>query len=113
MSNPHPLGKLIPSDFNPIDILLNEPNLRGKGVICSALYFQVLPTNLGDVYIGTQMLNKTTGVGIIAILRPPTTNHLPDIAWNIPGCPNPFLLDEYRVTVDSLGDGVRCSFLTW
>ncbi len=58
-------------------------------------------------------MNKTTGVGIIAILRPPTANFLPDLAWNIPSCPNPFLVDDYRVDCDQTGDGVNASYLVW
>lgn len=115
-TSPYPLGIVKPIAGTPKNIADNfssNPDLRKTPI--NSLYFQVLPSNIGDIYIGLagSAFNKTSGAGIIAILRPPTANHLPDLAWQISGCPNPYMLDQYVVDSDNSEDGVRISFQVW
>lgn len=107
-----PLGLMAPTPGTPLQIISKYPVvLRDKHA--NAVFFQVHPDNQGDVYIGKANLNKASPDTIIAILRPPTANHLPDLVWSIPSSPNPFVLSEYKVDVDQSGDKVRVSFTEW
>jgi hypothetical protein len=110
----NPLGLIIPPViWTAVDILGNYTFLRGKGHRANSLYFQVLGTNLGNIYIGKEILNPLDDATVVAVLPPPTANNLPDIAFDMPACPNPFLLEEFRVACDNAGDGVRVSFTEW
>ena len=109
MSDATPLGIIQPTPGNPTRLTINFPEYQSESV--NTIILQVLPGNLGDVYFGRENMNKVTGVGVIYILRPPTANYLPDLAYNIPGSMNPFLIGVYRVDCDTLNDGVRPSFI--
>lgn len=109
MSDPTPLGIVQPTPGTPARLTLNFPEFEHE--LCNTIFIQVLPGNTGDVYFGRENMVKATGVGVIAILRPPTANHLPDLAFNIPDAMNPFRIGVYRVDVDNLNDGVRPSFI--
>ena len=111
-ANPNPLGVLQPVPGTPLNVTANYPGLINQPV--NSMYFQVLPSNTGDVYIGiANMMDKTTGVGVIAVLRPPTANHLPDLAWQISGDPNPYVVGQYVVDCDDADDGIRADFQVW
>jgi len=100
-----PLDEVKPTPGTPLKLTVNFP-LREEEKV-NTIYLQVLPGNLGDVYLGRENLNVATKVGIIARLRPPTANHLPDLAFNMPiGISNPFRVGVYRIAVDTLNDGV-------
>ena len=101
------LGLIAPTPGTPLDILQNRPDLRGKGILANSVYFQVHKNNVGDVYIGKQGLNKVADSEIISVLRPPTANFLNEMTMEITNQPNPYLLDEFRIDVDFLGDKVR------
>lgn len=93
-------------------ITTNFPGLVNTRRNFNTLYLQVGTGNTGDIYFGRTGFNKSTKVGLIAILRPPTANHLPDLAFNIPGgTVNPFPLAGYAVTCDQNGDGVQITAL--
>lgn len=77
----------------------------------NTLYLQVGAGNTGDIYFGERGFNKTSKVGLIAILRPPTANHCPDLAFNIPNQMNPFPYVNYEVANDQPGDGVQITGL--
>lgn len=109
MSDPVPLGELKPTPGTPMTFTENFPEFAHE--VINTLFMQVLPGNQGDVYFGRENMNKTTRVGVIAILRPPTANYLPDLAFNIPDSMNPLNIGVYRVDVDILGDGLRPSFI--
>lgn len=100
-----PLDEVLPTPGTPEKLTVNHPAYEGQKV--NTVYLQVLPGNLGDVYFGRENLNVATKTGIIARLRPPTANHLPDLAFNLPvGISNPFGIGKYRIDVDNPNDGV-------
>lgn len=101
-----PLGEVKPTPGTPLKLSVNFPEYDKE--MTNTIYVQVLPGNIGDVYIGRENLNVATKTGIVSRLRPPTDNHLPDVALNMPviRVANPFNVDAYRIDVDNLGDGV-------
>lgn len=109
------LGKVAPSLVIPDPILLNRADLVNKHVIVNTVYFQVDPQNSGDIDIGGLAFHNTPGNAnnIYVTLRPPTANHLPDLAVSIPGCPNPFDLDDLFVLAHNQGDTVHIFALQW
>lgn len=105
------LGFIQPAVGSNSPITINFPGLVDTRPRFNTLYLQVGAGNTGDIYFGRSGFNKTTKVGLIAILRPPTANHLPDLAFNIPSSVNPFMLSGYDVTCDQPGDGVQITAL--
>lgn len=106
-----PLGFIQPTVGSNSPITTNFPGLVSTRRMFNTLYLQVGEGNTGDIYFGQAGFNKTTRVGLIAKLRPPTANHLPDLAFNIPNSMNPFMLSGYEVTCDQNGDGVQITAL--
>lgn len=103
-----PLDEIKPTAGTPLKITNNFPLYEDAKV--NTIYIQVLPGNLGDVYFGRENLNVATKVGIIARLRPPTLNHLPDLAFNMPiNIHNPLKASAYRIDVATTGDGAILS----
>jgi hypothetical protein len=111
VANPITLDEIKPVPGVPMSIVANHPRLAEQ--LANSLYFQVLPTNKGNIYIGNRTLNVGALTGIIARLRPPTANSLPEVAWDIPTQPNPFWLNDYLIDCDQLGDGVIVSFMVY
>ena len=105
------LGFVQPTVGSNKAITSNFPGLVNARRRFNTLYLQVGAGNTGDIYFGHAGFNKTTKVGLIAVLRPPTANHLPDLAFNIPNSVNPFLLADYEVTCDQSSDGVQITAL--
>jgi hypothetical protein len=108
-----PLGVIQPTPGTPQKITVNFTNLETQHQQANTIYLQVLPGNTGDVYIGGADLDKATPSTVLAVLRPPTSNSLPDISISIASAPNPFVLSDYRIDVDQADDGVRASYLLW
>ena len=106
-----PLGFIQPTVGTNSAITTNFPGLVNTRRGFNTLYLQVGAANTGDIYFGQTGFNKSSKVGLITILRPPTANHLPDLAFNIPNSVNPFLLSDYAVTCDQNGDGVQITVL--
>ena len=106
-----PLGFIQPTVGANSPITTNFPGLLNTRRYFNTLYLQVGAGNVGDIYFGHTGFNKTTRVGLISVLRPPTANHLPDMAFNIPNSTNPFRLADYAVTCDQSGDGVQVTAL--
>lgn len=109
------LGRVTAGIVNPVSILQNRPDLMGRHVLVNTLYFQVDPQNTGDMMIGDVMYRDAPGNpnNILATLRPPTSTHLPDLAVSIPGCPNPFDLDEIYILAGVLGNSLHVFALQW
>lgn len=72
---------------------------------------EVLSTNTGKVYIGAQNLDRTTLVGVYAILAPPTTNIYPTFSSTISYAPNPLNVASVWIDVDVNGEGVIASVI--
>ena len=74
---------------------------------CHSYMVEVLPTNQGKVYIGDRPeMNRTTFVGVLAWLPPPTANSAPSYTATISSAPNGLSVAKRYLDVDSNGDGV-------
>jgi len=106
------LGKLTPTPGTPLRATTNlpgtpeHPRLAVHGVM-----FQALPTNVGRVYIGTPTLNRTTFVGLYAILAVPAGPALPTFSTALTLAPNAINVADFWVDVDTGGDGVLVTVL--
>jgi hypothetical protein len=72
---------------------------------------EVLSSNTGKVYIGAANLDKSTLVGVYAILAPPTTNIYPTFSSTISNLPNPFNIAAVWIDVDVNGEGALVSVI--
>jgi len=77
--SPFPLGKLTTAPNTPIRLTANYPSLYGNwtidGGISRDLWANSMEliadlSNQGNIYIGTQTMNKATLVGVIRVIRP-------------------------------------------
>lgn len=62
--------------------------------------------NVGNVYLGSKGMNKSTGAGVYAVLGPEDTGHFPPHGgpW--------FDLGQLYLDADNAGDGVLVAFST-
>ncbi len=73
--------------------------------------FQALPANVGLVYIGASNMNKSTLVGVYAVLAIPTTNSKPSFSVAQTISPNGLSLKEFFIDADQAGEGALVTFL--
>lgn len=72
---------------------------------------EALSTNTGKIYIGAFNMNKSTLVGVYAVLPPPTANMFPSFSSTISNLPNPFNMAAVYIDVDVAGEGVIVSVI--
>jgi len=85
-----------------------DPNAR---VACHGFMIQVLPTNTGKIYVGTQAMSKATFANMIAILAIPTSNSIPTFSAALTLAPNAVHLHDLYIDADNAQDGVIISYL--
>ena len=79
---------------------------------CHAFSIQALPTNTGKVFVGDRAtMNKTTFVGILAIIPIPTVNLLGSFTSALAAGANAIPIDNLWLDVDTGGEGVIMSIL--
>ena len=108
-----PLGKIVvPVPGTPVQFVAPPP-AGIQPVKANSIYVQVWKANTGFVYIGKAGMVKATGVGVLAQLPIPTMTSIPEWSNVIPGCPDPFALQDLWVDADVAGDAVLVSFNCW
>ena len=79
---------------------------------CHAFSIQALPTNTGKVFVGDrQTMNKTTMVGVLAIIPTPTANLLGSVTSALAAGANAIPIDNLWLDVDTGAEGVLMSIL--
>jgi hypothetical protein len=97
-------GTLVRATNNELD-----PNTR---VPCQSILFEQWPGNTGRIYIcDRQNANVTTGVGVLAILAPPTTSGYPSAGAGIPTAPTPLNAIDFWLDAEVAGEGVLVSIV--
>jgi len=96
-----PLGWITTTPGNPVDFFANYPQLRSQNFTCNQFIIQAGSDNLGRIYIGNQRLNTATGEGLIVVLANPC-----DIIAFSTIAGNVYRLSDYRMDVETAGDGV-------
>jgi hypothetical protein len=105
----NPLGKIVvPTPGTPVQFTSNQKNPTVY-LVCHAFMAEVLPTNAGKTYIGIASMNKSTLVGVIAILLPASSTVLPTFSATIAYAPNAIELTQLYVDADNSGEGVLIS----
>ena len=94
-------GTLVRFTANQVD-----PTAR---VECHSFMVEAKFNNGGKIYIGTASFNKTSGVGLLAVLAIPTANMIPTFSATISFMPNGLNLADYFIDSDSGGDGALLS----
>src|SRR5512146_2093733 len=97
------LGQITASGTN-VRITSNQSDPTAR-VPCHSFLIEVLPTNTGRTYVGSATMNRTTLVGVYAVLAVPTSNLLPTFTANH------FNLADVYITTDTQGEGVLASYV--
>jgi hypothetical protein len=93
-----------------VQATVNEPAQADRFSVHSVMFERDDPNDTGLVYIGTSAaMNRTTLVGVIAILAVPTTNFLPVFTATITHMPDGVNVNEFWVDADEAGDSVLIS----
>lgn len=105
------LGKITTNAGSLVRFTANETTPADR-YQCHAFLVEVLPTNTGKVYLfDSSTGSRTTLVGCIAVLAPPTTNIFPTFTAGFSGFANPIDASLYYIDVDVNGEGVLVSAL--
>jgi len=83
----------------------------GRTFPLHGILFQALQTNVGRVYIGNAAMDKTTLVGVYAVLPIPTDNLLPTFSAALTWSPNALRLEDFYVDADDAGEGCLVTVL--
>ena len=75
-----------------------------------SIFFQQVASNTGKIYIcDSATANKSTGVGVLAVLAAPTSSFIPSASGTVTYAPNAFNLAEYWIDADVGGEGCLVS----
>jgi hypothetical protein len=86
-----------------------NPNER---VPCQSVLFEQWPGNTGRIYICDRpTANVASGVGVLAILAPPTTAGYPSAGVGIPTAPTPISATDFWIDAEVSGEGVLVSIV--
>jgi len=102
-SNPFPLGFVATAPGTPVALTVNYPALDVDDS-CNLIMLQSDSENVGRCFFGNHRLDLLTGEGLIYTLMAPGDSF---VLYN--NAQNVFRLSEFRVDVESPGDGVRVS----
>ncbi len=93
-----------------IQATVNESVPSTRFSVHSLMFERDDPNDTGLVYIGTSAsMNRTTLVGVVAILAVPTDNFLPVFTVTITHMPDGINANEYFIDADVAGDSVLIS----
>lgn len=95
---------------SPIRVTYAEPD-PNKYFHVHGVMFEVLPTNVGVIYIGDQTLNQAALTGIFAALAVPTKNSLPYFQAANTLAPGAIQLRDFYIDAAMAGDGVFVTYL--
>jgi len=77
---------------------------------CQSLLFEQWPGNTGKIYIcDRQNAVAATGVGVLAVLAPPTATGYPSCGVGVPTAPVPFNAVDFWIDAEVDGEGVLVS----
>jgi hypothetical protein len=96
----------VPTPGKPVRVVPIQTN-------CNAIYFEVLPTNTGKIYIGLSNLVSSTLVGALRVLLPPPANPQFLDSWYAQGRTAMGPIDASTIFIDSdnANEGVMISYL--
>ncbi len=109
----HALGKItVTTAGTPVQATVNQ-SVPSDRVGCNAIMIEVWWANTGKIYIcDRQAANTSTGVGVLAILAPPTTNFLPSFSATLPYAPGGLNAADLYINAEISNDGVLISYVT-
>lgn len=106
----HSLGKISAIPGTPVKVTNNQasPNTH---LACGSIMIQTLSSSTGKVYVGLANMDKTTGVGVIAVLPIPTVNSIPAFSAGNPTAQAGINANELYIDGESTSDGVIASIV--
>jgi hypothetical protein len=110
------LGKItVPTPGTPVQVTINLPD-EGNPAIppytrCHGILVQALPTNGGNVYVGTSAMDAVALSGVFAILGVPTANFLPTFSAALTITPNGLMASDFYLDADVNDEGAIVTIL--
>ena len=99
-----PLGKIaVPVPGTPVSLTAAMPG--GRVTPFHAILFEADPDNTGRLYVGRQAMDRTTRVGVMAVIAIPTVNFFPTFSVAVTILLNGFSSDEFWIDADIAGEG--------
>src|SRR5262245_54553520 len=107
----HSLGSVVIATPGTPARVTNNQSVPTHRLPAHSFLIEALSTNVGKVYIGTSNMNKTTLLGVCAILAIPTTNILPSFSATVAFSASAFNLADYFIDTDNTNDGALISYI--
>lgn len=102
-------GTLVRATTNVGTVLSGQtPDAR---MLCHAYLIQAWKNNKGDIYVGAENMDRTTGVGVKAVLAVPTANSIPSFSVVLNNCPNGLNLSAVWLDADQKNEGALVTAL--
>lgn len=93
------------TDFQAYRDALAAVKLSSSFLTVQAVLFQAWKFNTGQVYLGASTMNKTTGVGMAAVLAAPSSSSIASFGASNHLAPAGIDLSALYVDVDTNGEG--------
>lgn len=104
------LGRVSVNPGTPKRITDNQA-IPNQTLTCGSIMVQTLSSSTGKVYVGLANMDKTTGVGVLAVLPIPTANSIPAFSMGNPTAMAAFNAADIHIDGDSTSDGVTSSIV--
>lgn len=98
------LGKFTTTAGTPLQV-------HPTSLVAHAVFIQAASSNTGKVYVMDRNGDKSTGVGVVAVIPVPTTNSIPAYVETMTGSQNALDMLNYWFDVENSGEGVQVSYL--
>lgn len=104
------LGKVVVLNSGTLVRATNNEISPNDRVPCQSLLFEQWPGNTGKIYIcDRQAANKATGVGVLAVLAPPTSTGFPSAGIGVPTAPAALNAADFWLDAEISGEGALVS----
>lgn len=104
------LGKVSAVPGTPTRITNNQASPTTHLAVGSVM-IQTLSSSTGKIFIGLSNMDKTTGVGVLAVLPIPTSNSIPSFSAGNPSAQAGINVNDLFIDGDSTSDGVISSIV--
>ena len=109
----HSLGKVtVPTPGTPVPATNNQSSATAW-VGCNGIMIEAWWQNTGKIYVCDRAnAVASTGVGILAILAPPTTNFIPSFSATLPYAPAGLAANQIWIDAEIANEGAVISYVT-
>lgn len=109
----HSLGKVVVTTSGTPVLATGNQSSPTERVGCNAIMVEAWPDNTGKIYVCDRANAViSTGVGILAILAPPTANFIPSFSATLPYAPGGLNAAQIWLDAETGGEAAIVSYVT-